>query len=494
MPRLWHPDPFPTNPPCRLDERPPRDFRKASAAEAGVSGAGADAGAAGCAGGGRSRADRDCGHGLPPAGGGYHARGVLAASGRGRDAITEVPANRWDVDAFYDPDPDAPGKMVTRCGGFVDEVERFDAHFFGISPREAITLDPQQRLLLEVSCEALEDAGMAPDGLSGSRAGVFVGICGIDYSKRITRRDPRLIDAYIGTGNGHSVAAGRLSYFFGLRGPSVAIDTACSSSLVGVHLACQSLRAGECDLALAGGVNLLLDPELSINFSKAHMLAPDGRCKTFDAAADGYVRGEGAGMVVLKRLSDALADGDRILAVIRGSAVNQDGRSSGLTVPNGPAQQDVIRRPWPPAGLEARADRLPGGPRHGHRPGRPDRSGGAGSRVRRRGAAAGGRFGQDQHRPPGGGGRDRRADQGGPGPAPRADPAAPALSTSPARKSPGTSCRCRCPRRPALARGERSPPGGRQLVRLQRHQRPRGARRSAAARGRQRSPSVRATC
>jgi len=270
----------------------------------------------------------------------------------GRDAIAEVPGNRWDIGAFYDPDPDAPGKMVTRFGGFVDEVERFDAHFFGISPREALTLDPQQRLLLEVSYEAFEDAGMAPDSLSGRAGGVFVGICGIDYSKRITRRDPRLIDAYIGTGNGHSVAAGRVSYFFGLQGPSVALDTACSSSLVGMHWACQSLRAGECDFALAGGVNLLLDPELSINFSKAHMLAPDGRCKTFDARADGYGRGEGAGMVVLKRLRDALAAGDRVLAVIRGSAVNQDGPSGGLTVPNGPAQQDVIRRALDAAGLK----------------------------------------------------------------------------------------------------------------------------------------------
>ncbi len=266
---------------------------------------------------------------------------LLAA---GRDAITQVPPNRWDGPAFYDPDPDAPGKMVSLCGGFVDEVERFDAPFFGIAPREAMSLDPQQRLLLEVTFEALENAGMAPDLLSGTSGGVFVGICGIDYSKRITRRDPRQIDAYIGSGNAHSVAAGRLSYWFGLQGPSVAIDTACSSSLVAVHWACQSLRGGECNFALAGGVNLLLDPELSINFSKARMLAPDGRCKTFDAAADGYVRGEGAGVIVLKRLSDAVAADDRILALIPGSAVNQDGPSSGLTVPNGPAQQDVIRR------------------------------------------------------------------------------------------------------------------------------------------------------
>ena len=270
----------------------------------------------------------------------------------GQDAITDVPANRWDGLAFLDPDPDTPGKMVSQCGGFVDEVESFDAHFFRISPREVKTLDPQQRLLLEVSFEALEDAGMAPDRLAGTCGGVFVGICGIDYSKRITRRDPALIDAYIGTGNSHSVAAGRLSYFFGLQGPSVAIDTACSSSLVALHWACQCLRARECDFALAGGVNLLLDPELSINFSKAHMLSPSGRCKAFDASADGYVRGEGAAMVVLKRLSDAQAANDRIWALVRGSAINQDGPSSGLTVPNGPSQREVIRRALAAANLQ----------------------------------------------------------------------------------------------------------------------------------------------
>ena len=271
----------------------------------------------------------------------------------GTDAIEEVPANRWDIDAFHDPDPAAPGKMACRYGGFLEEVENFDAQFFGISPREAMTLDPQQRLLLEVSHEALEHAGMAPDRLQGTAGGVFVGICGIDYSKRISRRDPKLIDAYVGSGNGHSVASGRLSYFFGLQGPSVSIDTACSSSLVAAHLACQSLRGGECDFALAGGVNLLLDPELSINFTKANMLAPNGRCKTFDASADGYVRGEGVGIVVLQRLSDALAKGHHVLAVIRGSAVNQDGPSSGLTVPNGPSQQAVIRRALDVAQLAA---------------------------------------------------------------------------------------------------------------------------------------------
>ncbi|MEO0946631.1 MAG: MupA/Atu3671 family FMN-dependent luciferase-like monooxygenase [Cyanobacteria bacterium J06641_5] len=269
----------------------------------------------------------------------------------GRDAIAEVPKDRWDIDTYFDPDPTAPGKMTTRYGGFIDPLYAFDPQFFGLTPREAVTLDPQQRLLLEVSWEALERAGQAPDllargraGVLGSQAGVFVGICGSDYSQLLLQRGSEEIDAYLGTGNTHSVAAGRLSYLFGFTGPSLAVDTACSSSLVAVHLAAQSLRQRECDFALAGGVNLVLSPEGTINFSKARMLSPDGRCKAFDATANGYVRGEGCGIVVLKRLSDALADRDPIQAVIRGSAINQDGRSSGLTVPNGPAQQNVVRQ------------------------------------------------------------------------------------------------------------------------------------------------------
>ena len=259
----------------------------------------------------------------------------------GVDAITEVPSDRWDVDAFHADEP-AAGKVTTRFGGFLDNVDLFDPAFFGISPREAARMDPQQRLLLEVSWEALENAFIPPSSLAGTRTGVFVGISSYDYS-RLQFDDPEMIDAYAGTGNAHSIAANRLSYVFDLRGPSMAVDTACSSSLVSAHLACQSLRNGESDLALAGGVNLILTPELTITFSQARMLAPDGHCKTFDASADGYVRGEGCGMIVLKRLSDAQRDGDNILALIRGSAVNQDGRSNGLTAPNGLAQQDVIR-------------------------------------------------------------------------------------------------------------------------------------------------------
>ena len=263
---------------------------------------------------------------------------------QGVDAITTVPADRWDADAYYDANPEAVGKIVTRHGGFIEHLQAFDAEFFGISPREAMSLDPQQRLLLEVSWEAMEHSGMAPGHWAGRPVGVFIGVSSNDYSQYLLSRPVTDIDAYLATGNAHSVAAGRLSYHLGFTGPSLAVDTACSSSLVAVHLACQSLRHGESEVALCGGVNCLISPAFSINFSRARMLAPDGRCKTFDAAADGFARGEGCVMVVLKRLTDAQAHGDRILALIRGSAINQDGRSSGLTVPNGPAQQAVIRQ------------------------------------------------------------------------------------------------------------------------------------------------------
>ncbi|HEY8883692.1 MAG TPA: SDR family NAD(P)-dependent oxidoreductase [Chloroflexota bacterium] len=262
----------------------------------------------------------------------------------GLDAITEVPRSRWNVDDFYDPNPDAARKMNTRFGGFLNTaVDTFDAEFFGIAPREAASLDPQQRLLLEVTWEALEHAGQVPDKLTGSRTGVFVGINTNDYLQLISSDDSSSINGYVATGNTSSVAAGRLSYVLGLQGPSMAVDTACSSSLVAAHLACQSLRLGECNLALVGGVNLMLSPATTVSMAKLRALSPDGRCKTFDAAADGYGRGEGCGMIVLKRLTDAIADGDPIFALIRGSAVNHDGRSGGLTVPNGPAQQSLIR-------------------------------------------------------------------------------------------------------------------------------------------------------
>jgi acyl transferase domain-containing protein/SAM-dependent methyltransferase/acyl carrier protein len=272
----------------------------------------------------------------------------------GVDAITEVPGDRWDVDAYYDPDVEAPGKIATRYGGFLDRLDYFDAAFFGITPREAVSMDPQQRLILEVGWEALEHAGQAPDQLNGSRTGVFMGISTTDYARLSTvAGDIAEIDVYHATGSvSHAVASGRLAYLLGLQGPTMSLDTACSSSLVTVHLACQALRLDECDLALAGGVNVVLTPENTISLSKGRMLAPDGRCKAFSAAADGFTRAEGCGVVVLKRLSDASRDGDNILALIRGSAVNQDGRSVGLTAPNGPAQEAVIRAALASAGFE----------------------------------------------------------------------------------------------------------------------------------------------
>ena len=256
----------------------------------------------------------------------------------GVDAVTEVPPDRWDADA------------TSRWGGFLDQVDQFDAQFFGISPREASRMDPQQRLLLEVAWEALEDAGQVPERLAGSRTGVFTGAATNEY-QHLTLSRPDLIDAYSGTGTSMSIASNRLSYFFDFRGPSMSVDTACSSSLVAIHLACRSLRDGESTLALAGGVNVMLTPGPSINFAKAGVLAPDGRCKTFDARADGWVRGEGAGMVVLKPLSRALAEGDPIYAVIRGSAMNQDGRTNGLMAPSRLSQEEVLTDAYRRAGL-----------------------------------------------------------------------------------------------------------------------------------------------
>jgi acyl transferase domain-containing protein len=269
------------------------------------------------------------------------------------DGISTVPDDRWDIETLFDADPDAPGKVSTRWGGFLPDVDQFDASFFGISPREAAGMDPQQRLLLEVAWEAFEDAGLTTEELSGSRTGVFVGAHSHSNDYYLLQAlDPDEMDIYTGTGTSHSVFSGRLSYFLDLHGPNLSLDTACSSSLVAVHLAIQSLRSGESDLALAGGVNVMLTPHFTIVASRMHMMAADGRCKTFDSRADGFVRGEGCGAVVLKRLSDALKDGDPILAVIRGSAMNQDGRTNGLTAPNGLFQQQVIRQALDNAGVK----------------------------------------------------------------------------------------------------------------------------------------------
>lgn len=262
---------------------------------------------------------------------------------KGGDAVTVVPQDRWDAEAFYDPDPMAPGRMPTKWGAYLSDITGFDADFFGISPREAVAMDPQQRLALEVAWEALENAGLAPDRLGETRAAVMLGVYYNEYQS-LAVQNLNTIDAYSATGNAHSVTVGRIAYLLGLRGPAVAVDTACSSSLVSIHLACQSLRSRESDLALAGGVNLALRPETQLALGKWGMLSPRGKCNAFDVNADGFVRGEGAGIVVLKRLTDAVRDGDRVLAVVRGSALNQDGRSNGLTAPNAPAQREVIAR------------------------------------------------------------------------------------------------------------------------------------------------------
>jgi len=262
----------------------------------------------------------------------------------GVDAISETPADRWDVDAYFDPNPETPGRIYTRYGGYVEGIENFDAGFFGIAPREAASIDPQHRILLETVWEALEDAGQPADRLSGSNTGLFVGVATNDHMRlMIDDRKLPAIDVHMGSGSACSIAAGRVAYALGLQGPTVSIDTACSSALVAVHLACQSLRTGECRLALAGGVNIILSPISTILACRMRMLAADGRCKTFDASANGFVRSDGCGIFALKRLSDAVADRDRIIGVLPGSAINQDGRTSGLTVPNGPAQETLIR-------------------------------------------------------------------------------------------------------------------------------------------------------
>jgi len=270
------------------------------------------------------------------------------------DAITDMPADpiRFDVEALYHPTPATPGKVITRKGGFLEHLDQFDANFFGISPREADRLDPQQRLLLEVAWEALEDAGLVPSKLAGSQTGVFIGMWTNDYEDKIYHLSDD-IDLYITTGSGRYAASGRLSYTFDLQGPSLTVDTACSSSLVAIHLACHSLWAGETTLALAGGVNLLLEPQISIGYSRSKMLSPDGRCKFGDAQANGYVRSEGVGLVVLKPLAQAVADHDPIYALIRGSAVNNDGRSSELLVaPGVKTQINMLRQVYHQAGVD----------------------------------------------------------------------------------------------------------------------------------------------
>jgi len=272
----------------------------------------------------------------------------------GEDKITDIPKDRWDISRYYHPDRLIPGKTNTHWGGFVDKIADFDAHYFGISPREASLLDPQQRLLLEVSTEALEDAGQVMKALRGSDTSVFMGGFTIDYQLvQFADKNRELIDAHTATGTMMTLLANRLSYQFDFRGPSVAVDTACSSSLVAVHLACQSIWNGESGLALAGGVNVMLKPDLFIAESKAGMLSPTGRSRAFDTRANGYVRGEGAGVIVLKPLSKALADGDRVHAVIRGTGINQDGQSNGITVPRSESQMVLMRSVYKQAGVKS---------------------------------------------------------------------------------------------------------------------------------------------
>src|SRR5215510_2829301 len=269
-----------------------------------------------------------------------------------RDAVTDVPADRWNVERYYDPEPGIPGKTFAKRAGFLDQIDKFDPQFFGISPREAPYVDPQHRLLLETSWEAIENAGIVLDFEKGSDIAVFIGISHNDYQGiQSTAFDHFGITPHSATGSAHSIAANRISYCLNLRGPSVAMDTACSSALTAIYAACEHIRTGRGDTALAGGVTVMITPGGFIGFSQASMLSPDGRCKAFDASANGFVRGEGAGMVLLKRLTKAIEDDDPIQGVIIGTALNQDGHTNGISLPSGQAQARLVRQACEDAGI-----------------------------------------------------------------------------------------------------------------------------------------------
>ncbi len=269
----------------------------------------------------------------------------------GRSGICEVPDDRWNIERYYHPDPAVPVKMITKWGGFIEGADQFDPAFFGISPREALRMDPQQRWLLEVAWEAMEDSGERPAAWRGSNTGVFVGIASNEYGSMQMSGMPE-IDVHTNSGGTLSIASNRISYLFDFKGPSMSVDTACSSALVAINLACKSIWSGDCETALAGGVNALLVPDASIGFSKASMLSPSGQCFAFDARANGYVRGEGAGLIVIKPLSAAQRDGDRIYATIRAAVVNQDGNTSSMTVPGQDTQAEMLRQAYREAGME----------------------------------------------------------------------------------------------------------------------------------------------